>query len=103
MELEIRKKLRVLALGFKHRDAGQMINPTTKEPITWTEATLLKYLPMGLTDGEIRKSAIAPDALAKVQLALIEAHWGAVVEITIENRLITDVEVMLDPMAAYCD
>lgn len=102
MELEITKTLRVLALGFKHRDAGQMISPTTKELITWSEATLLKYLPLGLTDGEIRKSPIAPDALAKVQLALIDAHWGAVVDLTIENRQIIDIEVMMDPMAAYC-
>lgn len=103
MELEVKKKARVLALGLKRRDAGQMINPTTKETISWTEATLLKYLPLGLTDGEIRKSPIAPEALAKVQLALIEVHWGAVVELTIENRQITEVDVLMDPLAAYCE
>ena len=103
MELELKKKDRVLALGLKRREAGQMINPTTKEPISWIEATLLKYLPLGLTDGEIRKSPIAPEALAKVQLALIEVHWGAVVELTIENRQITEVDVLMDPLAAYCE
>lgn len=103
MELEIKKKLRALALGLKHRDAGQMINPTTKEPISWTEATLLKYLPLGLTEGEIRKSPIAPESLAKVQLALIEVHWGAVVDLTIENRQIAEIEVLMDPLSAFYD
>lgn len=94
---------RALVLGLKHREAGQMPNSKTGEPITWSEATLLQYLTLGMTEGEIRKTPIAPEALSAVQNALIEVHWGAVVELTIKNRQIIEVEVLMDPLSAFCD
>lgn len=103
MVIKLENKQRVLALGLKHREAGQMPNSKTGEPIIWSEATLLQYLPLGLTEGEIRKTPIAPEALASVQNALIEVHWGAVVELTIKNRQIIEIEVLMDPLSAFCD
>lgn len=103
MQVELKKAAKALALGLKLRSKGQMTDPKTGELITWTEATMLQYLPLGMTEGEIRKSAIAPEALVKVQNALIEVHWGAVVELTIENRQVTEIEVLMDPLSAFCD
>lgn len=103
MQVELKKAVKALALGLKYRAKGQMPDSKTGELITWTEATMLQYLPLGMTEGEIRKNAIAPEALGKVQTALIEVHWGCVVELTIENRQITDVEVLMDPLSAFCD
>lgn len=103
MRVELKKTVKSLALGLKLRPKGQMPDSKTGELITWTEATMLQYLPLGMTEGEIRKSAIAPEALVKVQNALIEVHWGAVVELTIENRQIVDIEVLLDSMSAFCE
>lgn len=103
MQVVTKRTSKVLALGMRNRSKGQMTDPKTGEVITWPEATMLQYLPLGMTEGEIRKSAIAPEALVKVQNALIEVHWGCVVEVTIENRQIIDIEVLLDSMSAFCE
>lgn len=103
MQVITKRTIKALALGLRNRSKGQMTDPKTGELITWTEATMIQYLPLGMTEGEIRKSAIAPEALVKVQNALIEVHWGCVVELTIENRLIVDIEVLLDSMSAFCE
>lgn len=103
MQVVTKKTIKALALGLRNRSKGQMTEPKTGELITWTEATMLQYLPLGMTEGDIRKNAIAPEALVKVQNALIEVHWGCVVELTIENRQIVDIEVLLDSMSAFCE
>ena len=103
MQVVTKRTIKAVILGMRNRSKGQMTDPKTGELITWAEATMLQYLPLGMTEGEIRKSAIAPESLVKVQNALIEVHWGCVVELTIENRQIIDIEVLLDSMSAFCD
>lgn len=92
---------RGLLIELKHRKAGQMTDEKTGKPITWDEADQIVILPFDSTKGYLQKTSLDPAASVKIQAKLADAHWGAVVELTIDNRTVTDVEVLLDALAAF--
>lgn len=102
MQNEAKKTVKAFALGLKHHPKGQMVDSETGKLIAREEVTILRYLPLGMTEGEVRKNPILPEALAMVQNTLVEVHYGAVAELTIENRQIVNIEILLDPLAAFC-
>lgn len=87
-------------IELKHRNAGQMTDEKGRL-VKWDEGDLVVILPLGSTRGYLQKAVLAPDASEKIQAKLADAHWGAVVELTIDNRMVTDVEVLLDALAAF--
>lgn len=91
---------RGLLIELKHRVAGRMTDEKGRL-IEWDEGDLIVVLPLDSTKGYLQKSVLDPAASEKIQDKLADAHWGAVVELTIDNRMVTDVEVLLDALAAF--
>lgn len=95
--------IRGLLLELRHRNVGSMPDPKTGEIITWPEADQIVIYPWEFTKGEPRKYTISPDYLPKLRQILADAHWGAVVDLSLEDRKVNGVELVLDPMATLLD
>lgn len=94
---------RGLLLDLKHRSAGSMTDEKTGKLREWIEGDVIVLLPFDSTKGYLQKTLLEPTASARIQAKLADAHWGAVVELTIENRQAVDVEVIMDAFAAFYD
>lgn len=94
---------RGLLLDLKHRSAGSMTDEKTGKLREWIEGDVIVLLPFDSTKGYLQKILLEPAASARIQAKLADAHWGAVVELTIENRQAVDVEVIMDAFAAFYD
>ena len=91
---------RGLLVALKHRNVGSMKSPTTGELVTWDEADQIVIIPWDSTKGETQKYTISPDYLPKLRQVLADAHWGAVVDLTLEDRQVVGVELVHDAMAS---
>lgn len=97
--LENEQFKRFVLLALKHRKGGSMMNEKG-EKIEWSDADQLVVLPFEDTRGYLKKLTIDPACSPAIQDKLLSAHWGAVVEVTLnDNRSVVDVELLLDAMA----
>ena len=94
---------RGLLLDLKHRSAGSMTDEKTGKLREWIEGDVIVLLPFDSTKRYLQNTVLEPTASALIQAKLADAHWGAVVELTIENRQAVDVEVIMDAFAAFYD
>ncbi len=95
---------RYILLALKHRNGGSLLNDKG-EKIEWVDAEQMFVLPFEDSKGYVRKLTLAPSCSQDIQDKLLYAHWGAVVEVVLNNdRQVTDVDVILDSMEAlYSD
>lgn len=93
-------KTRGLLIELKHRTPGRMTDEKGRI-IEWDEGDLIVILPLDSTKGYLQKAVLDPVSSEQIQDKLADAHWGALVELTIDNRMVTDVEVLQDALAAF--
>ena len=90
---------RFLLLDLKHRNYGSMLDANGKS-ITWEDADLVVVLEFeGNNIKQIRKYVLAKNASKSIQDKLLDVHWGAVIDLIIENHQVIDVDIVLDSMS----
>lgn len=91
------KTLRIILINFKERKAGSM-QKDGKE-INWNDAIQIVGLGFEDVNGQAKKYIVDPSHVNEITKLLEPVHWGCVLELTLENKQVTAVNVISDVMA----
>ena len=93
---------RIVLLNLKERTAGSM--EKDGKSISWNDAIQIVGIRWEDLNGQARKYTVSPSHVKEISRQLEPVHWGAVIELTLENRQVTGIDVISDVMAElYAD
>ncbi len=81
------------------RPAGDMIK--NGEKISWSEAFQIVIVPFEDESGKVRKFTVEPSCIEKIERQLNTIHWGCLVQLALDNRKVTAVEILDDILSNY--
>lgn len=89
---------KIVLLNFKERAAGSM--EKDGKTVTWDTAIQIVGINWEDLNGQVRKFTVSPSRVKEISKQLEPVHWGAVIELTLDNRQVTAVNVLADVMAS---
>lgn len=88
---------KIVLLNFKERAAGSM--EKDGKTVTWDTAIQIVGINWEDLNGQVRKFTVSQNRVKEISKQLEPVHWGAVIELTLENRQVTAVDIISDVMA----
>lgn len=98
MDFNNSKYYEVMILNLKNRPAGEMVVEGKK--INYSAAVQIVALPIEETK-KVFKYTIDPTCIDKIAALLEPVHWGCLAKIKLTNKMVTDLEIVSDPLADY--
>lgn len=87
----------VMKVGLRH--AGEMLK--NGEKIAWNEEFQIFIVPLEDESGKSIKYVVEPPYIEKIERLLDDVHWGCLVQLALENRHVTNVEILDDILSNY--
>lgn len=81
------------------RPAGEMLK--NGEKISWKDEFQIVIIPLEEESGKSFKYVVEPPYIEKIERQLDEVHWGCLVQLALENRHVTAVEILDDILSDY--